>query len=169
MDCKTFVMCVCVCGGERRASSCLYQISIFTLCRFTVSFPWIIHKSCAPLSAQSHTLTRVQAQCADIAACQPISVNADNMCLCCLITRPGVKVSGQEELMKKKKKEAKSHSAGLLLSLYLAAAAGIDGTCGAAISTGRFVGVEPMPVLRWVQLKTDAALANGLCMCACVW
>lgn len=119
MDCKTFVMCVCVCGGERRASSCLYQISIFTLCRFTVSFPWIIHKSCAPLSAQSHTLTRVQAQCADIAACQPISVNADNMCLCCLITRPGVKVSGQEELMKKKKKKKKqSHTVQVCFSLY---------------------------------------------------
>ena len=95
------------------------------------------------------------------------------MSLCCLITRPEVKVSGPEEVIKKKKikkiRKAKSHCAGLLLSLYLAAAAGVDGTCGSAISPGRSVGVEPMPVLRWVQLKTDAAPANGLCVCARVW
>lgn len=67
-------------------------------------------------------------------------------------------------------KNAESHCAGLSsLSLYLTVAAGIDGTCGAAISTGRFMDVESMPALRWVQLKADATLANGVCMCVCVW
>lgn len=54
------------------------------------------------------------------------------------------------------------------LSVHLTVAAGINGTCGAAISTGRFMDVETMPALRWVQLKADATLANGLCMCICV-
>lgn len=54
------------------------------------------------------------------------------------------------------------------LSLYLSVAACIDGTCGAAISTGRFLDVEPTPVLRWVQLKADATPANGVCVCMCV-
>lgn len=42
-------------------------------------------------------------------------------------------------------------------------AAGINWTCGAAISTGRFMDVETMPVLQRVQLKADATLANGVC------
>lgn len=62
-------------------------------------------------------------------------------------------------------KNAKSHCAGLSpsLSLYLSATACIEGTCGAAISSGRFMDVETMPVLRWVQLKTDASPANSMC------
>lgn len=54
------------------------------------------------------------------------------------------------------------------LSLYLSATACIGGTCGAAISSGRFTDVETMPVLRWVQLKTDATPANRMRMCMCV-
>lgn len=75
----------------------------------------------------------------------------------------GHKVLSSEESMK----NAKSHCAGLSpsLSLYLSATACIEGTCGAAISSGRFMDVETMPVLRWVQLKTDASPANRMCMC----
>lgn len=51
------------------------------------------------------------------------------------------------------------------LSLYLTLAACIEGTCGAAISPGRFMVVTTTPVLTWVQLKADATPANGVCMC----
>ena len=62
-----------------------------------------------------------------------------------------------------------SHTVQVSFSLsYLSVAACIDGTCGAAISAGQFLDVETMPVLRWVQLKADATLANGVCMCMCV-
>lgn len=74
----------------------------------------------------------------------------------------GHKVLSSEESIK----NAKSHCAGLSpsLSLYLSATACIEGTCGAAISSGRFMDVETMPVLRWVQLKTDASPANSMCL-----
>lgn len=51
------------------------------------------------------------------------------------------------------------------LSLYLTLAACIEGTCGAAISPGRFMDVTTMPVLTWVELKADATPANGVRTC----
>lgn len=60
-------------------------------------------------------------------------------------------------------KNAKSHCAGLFFMWQH----GIQGTCGAAISTGRFMDVGTKPVLRGVQLKADATLVNGVCIC--VW
>lgn len=45
----------------------------------------------------------------------------------------------------------------------------IDGTYVAAISTIRFVDVVTLAIPRWVQLKADSTLTNGLCVCISVW
>lgn len=57
-----------------------------------------------------------------------------------------------------------SHFAGFLFT-----SACIKRTCGAAISTGPSMDVEPTPALRWVQLKADATPANGVCVCVRHW
>lgn len=62
-----------------------------------------------------------------------------------------------------------SHTVQVSFSLlYFTTACCIEGTCGAAISTGRFMDVETTPVFRWVQFKADATPVNEVCMCMCV-
>ena len=71
---------------------------------------------------------------------------------------------GQEAILG----NATSHREGLCPALYLSSTACIKETCGAAISVSRLMNVETLPLLIWVQLKTDATPANGVHVCAVV-